>query len=67
MRRGRARLVFVAALFACLLAAPAASAYSVLAHEAMVDAVWTEHLAATLITHFQRPPNALNARHAQRP
>ena len=48
MRRGRVRLVFAAALFGWLLMPPAASAYSVLAHEAMVDAVWTEHLEAML-------------------
>ena len=48
-------------LFLSLLAAPSpAAAYSVLAHEAMIDAAWETHLAPLLAQRFPgTPPDAL--------
>jgi len=51
MRRARLGYPVVLVLFA-LLAAPDASAYSVLAHEAMIDAAWDDHLVPLLRQRF---------------
>ena len=48
MRRRGSGLTAVVLLVALLAASSTASAYSVLAHEAMIDAVWGDHLAPLL-------------------
>src|SRR5687767_11036685 len=52
MTRPTVRALGAAFLLALLLATPPASAYSVLAHEAMIDATWDDQLVPVLRARF---------------
>src|SRR5579859_3796288 len=64
-RMPRLRIIPSLACLALLLLAPAAHAYSVLTHEAMIDSVWDSAIKALLLQRFPNAtPDELTAAHA---